>query len=181
MTGPCPGFPAAVASIAADTEPSRRVCDESSAGSTTPPTGEHAWPSKPGSQSKPSDHRSKRRRSRSAGCHVSRIYCKLLRPQRPNAALIQLDPHISQVARHIDSFFRFDQWLLFDTHERRPPRPGPLAAAIRRPLAPVQVIAAHLRPAADGSARQRGPPWTWRRRTPPQGLHATDPSAGEQA
>lgn len=28
---------------------------------------------------------------------------------------MQLDPHIAQVARHIDSFFEFDQWFLFDT------------------------------------------------------------------
>lgn len=35
--------------------------------------------------------------------------------QRPAESLIQLDPHIAQVARYIDGFFGFDQWFLFDT------------------------------------------------------------------
>jgi hypothetical protein len=43
------------------------------------------------------------------------------RPQLPQpeaantTSLIHLDTHIAQVARHIDDFFGYDQWFLFDT------------------------------------------------------------------
>ncbi|HEX5144574.1 MAG TPA: hypothetical protein VFW21_11970 [Mycobacterium sp.] len=36
-------------------------------------------------------------------------------PKQSNRSLIRLDTHIAQVARYIDDFFGFDQWLLFDT------------------------------------------------------------------
>jgi hypothetical protein len=35
--------------------------------------------------------------------------------ERPDRSLVQLSPHLAQVARYIDEFFGFDQWFLFDT------------------------------------------------------------------
>ncbi|WP_344140852.1 hypothetical protein [Polymorphospora rubra] len=40
---------------------------------------------------------------------------RLLAPESSAGSLIRLDPHIAQVSRHIDDFFGFDQWFLFDT------------------------------------------------------------------
>ncbi|GIJ55504.1 hypothetical protein [Virgisporangium aurantiacum] len=37
------------------------------------------------------------------------------RPHPPTRSLVRVDTHIAQVARHIDDFFGFDQWFLFDT------------------------------------------------------------------
>jgi hypothetical protein len=39
----------------------------------------------------------------------------LLLPSPATDSLVQLDPHLAQVARYIDGFFGFDQWFLFDT------------------------------------------------------------------
>ncbi|MEV0431258.1 hypothetical protein [Micromonospora sp. NPDC050495] len=45
---------------------------------------------------------------------VHREMLDLLRARRPTESLIQVDEHITQVARYIDGFFGFDQWFLFD-------------------------------------------------------------------
>ncbi|MEU4426457.1 hypothetical protein AB0F81_38025 [Actinoplanes sp. NPDC024001] len=46
---------------------------------------------------------------------IHREVLALLLAEQPVKSLIHLEPHIAQVARYIDDFFGFDQWLLFDT------------------------------------------------------------------
>ena len=45
---------------------------------------------------------------------VHREMVGMLQADRPTESLIRLDTHLAQVARHIDDFFGFDQWILFD-------------------------------------------------------------------
>ncbi|MGX1612584.1 hypothetical protein ACWIF8_01660 [Micromonospora chalcea] len=45
---------------------------------------------------------------------VHREMVGMLQAERPTESLIRLDTHLVQVARHIDDFFGFDQWILFD-------------------------------------------------------------------
>jgi hypothetical protein len=37
------------------------------------------------------------------------------RSAAPGRSLVRVEPHIAQVARHIDDFFGYDQWFLFDS------------------------------------------------------------------